>query len=708
MTITKLSGSFGCLQGESLDLASGLNIISLPNEGGKSTWTALLRTMLYGLDTRERRTKTNLPDKEHYRPWSGAPMEGRLECLWRGRLLVLRRWDIGRTPMGGFEALWQDTGEAVRGMTGENAGQLLTGVTREVFDRSACLRQGQLAVSQEAGLEQRLTALVTADDGGVPFGQAEQTLKKWRNSLQHNRTGQIPQLELELSQLDSQIQQMGEVNLGIYKRQEQMNQLKDARARLQTAADRCRAGRDRLQWEKYCRAEDALRQAEQEEESVRQVAERYRDPRTGELPRREELKGLREKIARWREMAVATADVRHTLEQAGISCDIPREAPTFPLVQKLRRAKTVTLVGAILTVAAGVILAVADAGFWQGRVLPAACIALALLAVLTLGGGCSAILIARRQLADETARLTHERDAAAAEARERLRQMEGQLRDLEEARSRIQGEVLQALTPLVPSCTSMTEAEREIDSLLTLLDRLERATGERLHAKQLFDEVASQGRGSPDGGLPPEDIQEQEQEIALRLAQTEETLHRLELEDSFAQGQRGDDPDALASHREALQEKIARLTRQRDAIDLALEVLEEANSRLRARFSPQLDQLAGEYLSRLTDGRYGKVTLNRAMEVRATPLEGMAPRELLFLSQGTAQQIWLSVRLAISQLLLPGTDACPLILDETLAAFDDRRAEQALELLHSLAEQRQILLFSCHGRERAWAEQRED
>ena len=39
-------------------------------------------------------------------------------------------------------------------------------------------------------------------------------------------------------------------------------------------------------------------------------------------------------------------------------------------------------------------------------------------------------------------------------------------------------------------------------------------------------------------------------------------------------------------------------------------------------------------------------------------------------------------------------------LDEALAAFDDVRAKRALELLQELSKQRQILLFSCHNREK--------
>ena len=44
----------------------------------------------------------------------------------------------------------------------------------------------------------------------------------------------------------------------------------------------------------------------------------------------------------------------------------------------------------------------------------------------------------------------------------------------------------------------------------------------------------------------------------------------------------------------------------------------------------------------------------------------------------------------------------PVLLDDALCAFDDKRMGLALALLKELGAERQILLFSCHGREAAW------
>ena len=76
MMIKKLDATFGKLEGESLELHDGLNVISAPNESGKSTWCAFVRAMLYGVDSSERQKAGFLPDKMRFAPWSGAAMQG--------------------------------------------------------------------------------------------------------------------------------------------------------------------------------------------------------------------------------------------------------------------------------------------------------------------------------------------------------------------------------------------------------------------------------------------------------------------------------------------------------------------------------------------------------------------------------------------------------------------------------------------------------
>ena len=177
MKLLQLTATFGCLQGDTLEFGPGMTLIGAPNGSGKSTWCAFLRTMLYGLDTRQRDRKGAPADKNRYRPWSGSPMEGLLVCEFQGRVLELRRTSASGVPMGDFSAVYQDTGLAVPGLTGETAGEILTGVSQEVFDRSVFFRQTGLAVSQSQELEKRITALVSSGEEDVSWTEANERLK---------------------------------------------------------------------------------------------------------------------------------------------------------------------------------------------------------------------------------------------------------------------------------------------------------------------------------------------------------------------------------------------------------------------------------------------------------------------------------------------------------------------------------------------------
>ena len=164
MRIKKMTATFGKLDGAVLELREGLNILTAPNEAGKSTWCAFLRAMLYGIPTRERDTRTALAEKNRYAPWSGAPMAGEIELTWRGQDITLRRFAKGASPFGGFEAVYTGTGEAVSGLTAENCGEVLLGVGRETFQRTAFVGQSGVPIDADPDLEKRIAALVSSGE----------------------------------------------------------------------------------------------------------------------------------------------------------------------------------------------------------------------------------------------------------------------------------------------------------------------------------------------------------------------------------------------------------------------------------------------------------------------------------------------------------------------------------------------------------------
>ena len=106
MKINKMTASFGKLENESIAFHDGLNVVCAPNESGKSTWCAFIKSMLYGVDSSERAKIGYLPDKMRYAPWSGAPMEGSMELTADNcDITIMRRTKTKSAPMRDFSAV---------------------------------------------------------------------------------------------------------------------------------------------------------------------------------------------------------------------------------------------------------------------------------------------------------------------------------------------------------------------------------------------------------------------------------------------------------------------------------------------------------------------------------------------------------------------------------------------------------------------------
>ena len=61
-------------------------------------------------------------------------------------------------------------------------------------------------------------------------------------------------------------------------------------------------------------------------------------------------------------------------------------------------------------------------------------------------------------------------------------------------------------------------------------------------------------------------------------------------------------------------------------------------------------------------------------------------------------QLYLALRLAVAEELTP---QAPLFLDDALVRFDDERMRAAVGILKEISGQKQVILFTCQGRENA-------
>ncbi len=735
MNIKRMTATFGRLDHATLELKDGINIVTLPNEGGKSTWCAFLRVMLYGLNTRERSRKDYLADKTHYQPWNGGNMEGELLCEWGGRDILIRRFTVGSTPMGGFEAIYADTGAEVKGLTRDNVGEALLGISRNVFERSAFLNQSQLTVTQDPQLERQLSAVVSSGEEGVSASQVREKLSDWQRKRMYKTRGAIPTLEAQKAELEGAEDSARDLTSSIRRYRVEIDKLETlaAQLRYQVALHQARA--DSAQAKAYQQAEQELSDAKQQLERLEGQM-----PAAEDLPQKAELEAGRDEVAYLRtvdqrlkqlakELPEAEQTVAHAEEIArnpvfdGTAAEARSKAEEAKTKLEQLEQKQVTeqrnawLVPLLAAVLGGGAFGISWWKLPNPKQLPviALCCALIFLIGLLRGVFCRRTAgRCQRQMQELLAQFHVERKDQISEMTEaycgrldgvhqaqagleRLRNEEVQQK---QERERTWNHLHQLVHAFAPEVKDVFGFSAAITRSLTLMDAVANAEERVQQAQKLFEAVSVHGSGCGAGSvleepaIPLEKAQEGLNEANRRIMSFQSQL-------DMAMGQRKaiGDQEEVQEKLEQVERSLEEYRRDYQALTIALEALDEADVEMQNRFSPALNRRAGAYFNRLTKGKYAKVRINREMDAGAELPDSVVAHDVLELSQGTADQLWLAVRLAVCDLALPQDHTCPLVLDDALVNFDDERTVTALDLLEEISRRRQVLLFTCHARE---------
>ena len=628
MIIRHMQGTFGTLDGEQLRLDTGLNIIYAPNESGKSTWCAFLRAMLYGIDTSQRARAGFVPDKQKYAPWSGKPMAGELELEQDGKRITIRRWTEAKSaPMRAFSAVYTGTDIPVPGLTATDAGEQLTGVSAEVFQRSAFIGQGGLVVTGTPELERRISAIVTSGEEASSYTEADAQLRAWLRRRRSGQHGALPELEQRIADTETQLHRL-ERNA-----QEQAAcaaELRETEAELQTVTDQMNAARQRSSMGEE---KTNLRTLEQTLEQARRDA----------------------------------AAKRTALEQTHFGVQTPDEAGETA-ERDAQRAQALSD-----TAAHG-----GKPYFWiAALVLAALCAVLGYLVAQPLYYAAIALAAAALVLLIVAANGRQRAQQASAALGKLLRSYGAQDAD----GIYYQAEVHRAA---YRACAAAMETERRAAAALEDAREHQCETHERLLQSLDFESGTGEAAALYQRRSALESVR-----TRLRTQQAQLTGAALAV----------GDPMALKCEHAQLLEQRDALERQYAALALAIETLSRADAELQSRFSPQLAQKAADYMDYLTSGRYDELVLARDLSAKARSADDPTPRDTAYLSAGTADLLYLSVRLALCELTCPTDDPCPLVLDDTLVNFDDARARRAMALFREIAQHRQVILFTCHERD---------
>lgn len=666
MQLLHANATYGKLNQAQLDLQPGLNVICAPNEGGKSTWSRFLLTMFYGLNTRQR---GDLADKNRFQPWNGAPMQGRLELSAGEKLLVLsRRTQRTDAPMSVFSCTYAGTDTPVPDLDAAHCGEALLGVPQSVYQRCAFIPSGSMAINADADLERRINALISTGEEKVSFLQAENRLKKQLHQRKYNRTGAIPQLEAEIGELmaaRAEVKSLAEQETFLHSQLLQAQQ--EQKERLLT------------------RQREIQRQTEEKQQLLQQ------------LPDSATLQNINEQLGSVRSLAEQAQQAEDAAKQqdAAIQAQLQElnRNPLHPMTKSELETQLQIQPPAPPQVAQLLIclsLSLCSGGFlWYELDRPQIlwlCIACAATA---LTAGSFLWLLVKRLLLQQQRR------------RELKRQEE--LRKLAESYLPLLEEVERQRSLLQQQRQAAADSDARVRStLVQLLGQVRQWAPDAHSAADIrrFVQQTTQRRED----LTQEIRQAQSGVLQVQPDDTDGTCARLQQQIAQIQGRLAaiGQPDDLERQLRSMQEQLAQLQGEYDALAMALGSLRTANVALQNRFSPELGRRAAEIFADMTGSDWSSILLDREFHLSAETDSDPTRRNVQLLSTGTADQLYLAVRLAICEMILPPEQNPPLILDDALLTFDDMRLGKTLDYLTRLGEKRQILLFTCQGREAAY------
>lgn len=201
----------------------------------------------------------------------------------------------------------------------------------------------------------------------------------------------------------------------------------------------------------------------------------------------------------------------------------------------------------------------------------------------------------------------------------------------------------------------------------------------------------------------------QEEEILTRSAEAARMkLEEAEAERRQLQERRGrllQEQESLEARglQEDLQQQLAE---QQAALDGAVDryavmaVCNELITRVRKIYEeerqPQVLQAASAYLAEMTGGTYRRILMKMGSQELMAEHRDHGPISSSYLSRGTAEQLYLAMRLALSG-AVSGQAAMPVLLDDLFVNFDAARMEGTLSVLKRISERHQVIMMTCHA-----------
>ncbi len=701
--------SFGKLKNVVVNANEGINILSAPNESGKTTLASFIKFVFYGFVGGRMQSLTD-NERKLYTPWDGEVSEGSVTvCADDTEYIIHRRC----APSGKETVEVTNRISGANEFVGEVPGEVLFGVGEEIFSRTVFFRQMTLPQSKDEVLADRLRDIAISADEQVSTKKAVSRLNDSKNELKGRAgNGLIPRAERERDELEQRISEAMELREESMRLREAVNKrlltITEAEQRL---AD---LKKERKNIEKY-EAVLALRKLNRlsvEEDRAREEYERVsaglKKQADGSAFGALSAKNA-EYVAQQRSFeAVSLALKDAERDRDAVYDEMPLDDESAKQAQAIikRSEKTAKLLFILAAVSAVVGLLI-----YFATSSPAGFLGLALAVVIAAVGG--VMLGKPAALAKEYGL---ENTSQLKTLIENLPVYEQQLSDLNDRIAQLQAEYTQSREK---TAQLKSELDAEIGKYADLSDgdysqqieyilSASAESGEKLalwrakkqeldNAKEGIDvdALAEEAKGAVE---PERDRAQVDRDISFysgQYTQLSELNRRDELEITALEA-RGGDLAVMVGKRDALDARIAELSLKHKAYEKAIKAIEDAGNYMKSMVAPRIGERADEYFTAATGGKYSSFEVDTKLSMS---FGEDFRRSCDYLSAGTRDSAYLSLRLALADMLFGGCGV-PILLDDAFGRIDDSRLRMMSGALASAAKKHQLFILTHGSREK--------
>lgn len=639
---------FGKWKEKSFSFSDSLNSFLWENGEGKTTLMHFFHIMFYGLSG-ERKQEISENDRKHYMPFHGGSFGGNIHFQENGKKYILERSFGLRKAEDSFRLLTEQGKESHD--FSENIGEEIFSLDSEGFQRVCMISHEDLSFHFNSAVHAKLGNVSGDEEDMKKFQKVQDTLKDAINALSPNRrTGAIFKKRLEEESLTAGLLGKKKEEENVLRLEEEVLRLKEKERQIEKRERELeKAVRDGILEKEALGKKVEYRKLLEELEKARArydnakrwyYQERFSALSPSERDRlwKEEIPELKRKIASLKEEAKKPA-----LDYFSEEREIEMKRNPLPLL------------------------------------LLAFAFCFLLLFILKISGlsipvpGSLSLLIALILSCISFAVYYGEKEKRKSEL--------GKRQGEEEKRKKEEAFKMASLEELLLRSHKLEE-----------MGSLEKELEERKEALDLF--LAKEGEPDTKGDEEKPFSLEERQKKLEEIREEGEVLRDRIREKREEREERAEALRILSEQERRLssirEERIA-MEERIHILQLCKEYMEKAKEAFSAQYSEPILKAFGKYFQELS-GSELQFVMTDDLEIEF--LEGGIRRSTAYLSEGLQDICRLSLKLAIFDAMFPEKNGL-LFLDDPFCHFDDEKGKKGLELLKKLAEDRQILYFSC-------------